>query len=352
MPMGTATTKICSGCGIDVAQQKRVKDERGRYYCHLCWSQHTISDQNTVDPAPPAETSSDGLSLGEKRLIAGGILIAIIVAASLVYMLFVRTWWEDHHRDQLLSLQRDAQTLARTGRLSDAKQQYDQMFVLVGAHQIRSDDLRQSISSAHDEANKVVAELAAQEQARLDEERRQQIAKAEHDRQLQLKAAQEQAVAKQKIADAQTTAAAHQKAAEEQEQAQQAATQQRDAENARNQQIQEQANADAEAERLREQQERLLKSPLGVASIACQQLVNNGTIISATFNGTYSWGLGLKSGRHPPASAQRVMVNFDFNFQTQGGLNRTYTGYVVVDRNGDQWSVTAANIDGEEREFR
>lgn len=38
LDLGSVGPKVCSACGIDVSQTKRVKDERGRYFCHPCWA--------------------------------------------------------------------------------------------------------------------------------------------------------------------------------------------------------------------------------------------------------------------------------------------------------------------------
>jgi TPR repeat protein len=94
-------------------------------------------------------------------------------------------------------------------------------------------------------------------------------------------------------------------------------------------------------------------SPLSVANAACRQFINQGIIISAQFTGMYSWNRGLKSGTEPPQDATQILVHYVFNFQTQAGLNRTFNGYVVVSRpRGAFYSVVAANIDGQERDYR
>jgi hypothetical protein len=36
--MHATIKKICQGCGVDVAQMKRIKDEAGGYFCRPCWS--------------------------------------------------------------------------------------------------------------------------------------------------------------------------------------------------------------------------------------------------------------------------------------------------------------------------
>jgi len=36
-PPAVSIVKTCVVCGADVSKSKRVKDQRGRYYCHTCW---------------------------------------------------------------------------------------------------------------------------------------------------------------------------------------------------------------------------------------------------------------------------------------------------------------------------
>jgi len=173
-----------------------------------------MDSQNRTTPTS-RDVVTDKLSGGERRLIVGGVIVGLIVISMVVYFVIGRTWWEDHNRESLLALKQNAETLVGQGKLGDAKSQYDQMFTLVGNHPISSDELQASIKTAHDDADKVATMMAAQEQARRDEDRRQQEAKAEKDRQSQAQAAAEQTKVQRDAADAEA-AAAQQRAAEQQ----------------------------------------------------------------------------------------------------------------------------------------
>ncbi len=130
----------------------------------------------------------------ETKIILAGIVVGVIIVGSLVYTLFIRTWWEDHNRDNLLIYKRNAETLAREGQPTGAKAQYDQMFALLADRQIENEDLRQSIKEAHTEADKIASTLAAEEQARQDTKHQQLEATA--------RASQEQEKVRQDAANA------------------------------------------------------------------------------------------------------------------------------------------------------
>jgi hypothetical protein len=52
MDMDTIVKKTCNGCGIDVTQQKRVKDQQGHYFCHQCWSGKQVAGTSPSNPLP------------------------------------------------------------------------------------------------------------------------------------------------------------------------------------------------------------------------------------------------------------------------------------------------------------
>jgi hypothetical protein len=56
--MVTGISKICCACGQDVSEQKRVKDPKGRYYCHPCWASTPKSPVLTATPATPVSPGS------------------------------------------------------------------------------------------------------------------------------------------------------------------------------------------------------------------------------------------------------------------------------------------------------
>lgn len=43
-------TKACVACGTDVSQHKRVKDDRGRYYCDSCWTASRHPERHVSPP--------------------------------------------------------------------------------------------------------------------------------------------------------------------------------------------------------------------------------------------------------------------------------------------------------------
>jgi hypothetical protein len=67
--------KVCCVCGVDVSSQKRVKDARGRYYCHPC-VEKVRSGQPAAEPAmaqaaapAPVEASTEPQSSDELDLL-------------------------------------------------------------------------------------------------------------------------------------------------------------------------------------------------------------------------------------------------------------------------------------------
>jgi hypothetical protein len=59
--MNTAMGKVCAGCGIDVSQQKRVKDAAGNYYCESCVQtvrqrQEASAQRTRISSAPSASS--------------------------------------------------------------------------------------------------------------------------------------------------------------------------------------------------------------------------------------------------------------------------------------------------------
>ena len=52
--------KVCTGYGQDVSNQKRVKDQQGRYYCHPCWAHKGAPTQPIkAAHAPPRSDQAD-----------------------------------------------------------------------------------------------------------------------------------------------------------------------------------------------------------------------------------------------------------------------------------------------------
>jgi len=198
--MDAVVRKVCSDCGLDVAQQKRVKDPRTNlYYCPPCWEAHVRAAQHaaplpteeatlvepiddlpdaTTDSRPkPATAPAGRLSKGERQIIHGGVVVGVLLFLGFIYLLFLRNWWEDHNRENLLTLKQNAEVLAGADRLAEAKQQYDQLFSLVGDHEVAAADLRESLKDAHENAAKVASKLAAEEHVRQEAEEKREAAR-------------------------------------------------------------------------------------------------------------------------------------------------------------------------------
>lgn len=71
LPM--ATLKTCSICGIDISDEKRVKDDDGRYFCKGCWATKT-KNANAPAPIPSDHVPTSGLPWFDKlqNLITSG----------------------------------------------------------------------------------------------------------------------------------------------------------------------------------------------------------------------------------------------------------------------------------------
>ena len=89
--MSTVVRKVCVKCGVDVAGQKRVKDDAGQYYCHPCYSrarQQAVKlpedDRSVPEPSEPAQngTAADQKAAASRR--ASPAIIGIGAAAVLV----------------------------------------------------------------------------------------------------------------------------------------------------------------------------------------------------------------------------------------------------------------------------
>lgn len=52
--------KVCSVCGMDVSNHKRVKDARGSYYCHPCWNAKANAASVPVASPAMANASASG----------------------------------------------------------------------------------------------------------------------------------------------------------------------------------------------------------------------------------------------------------------------------------------------------
>jgi hypothetical protein len=93
--MPTDVQKICSSCGIDVSQQKRIKDEKGRYYCHPCWTERGHSVQLPQPSAPPisspaARTSAPTQSTttySKMILATAGVAALCLIAGLSIHVL-------------------------------------------------------------------------------------------------------------------------------------------------------------------------------------------------------------------------------------------------------------------------
>lgn len=57
-----AISKVCCACGVDVAQQRRVKDDTGRYYCHPCWSERTVDGYQAMGDDHRATDQRGGMT--------------------------------------------------------------------------------------------------------------------------------------------------------------------------------------------------------------------------------------------------------------------------------------------------
>jgi hypothetical protein len=54
-PPAVPIVKACAVCGVDVSKCKRVRDQKGRYYCHTCWPITRDALRSASTEPPPAK---------------------------------------------------------------------------------------------------------------------------------------------------------------------------------------------------------------------------------------------------------------------------------------------------------
>ena len=234
--MATTVQKICCVCGNDVSHVKRTKDVQGNYYCAPCYVQaiadkqvpvysvatvgsneakeKPIDTQPELDPleslgvhvgqtakhivaAPPSPSilatgnqpeehvESKGLTAFEKYLIAGGTIVGLLVIGFTLYFTVFRDRWENENRQALTTMSKEGETLAKAGKLIEAKIKYDELFQLLGGHKVRDTSLYDELTKAHDAAERLPASIAASELARVHDDQVLATQRAESERQEQ-----------------------------------------------------------------------------------------------------------------------------------------------------------------------
>lgn len=116
--------KLCCVCQKDVSQQKRTKDQHGRYYCHACWAASVRVPVPTGLPAgagslPPttAETpcatkvsdrmndpmmiGSPNISAGEKLILGFGAVTVLAILGIGVSLFLFRHRTNGHHTESV-----------------------------------------------------------------------------------------------------------------------------------------------------------------------------------------------------------------------------------------------------------
>lgn len=205
--------KVCVRCGADVTFAQRNRDPKGQWICVACAAagERKLPLGATSEEAPPnapvmggveLKSLAEAVSAANRRKkpdlhpeapprgdaawivpLAAGAVIAIAVATFLIY----RPTWEDKHRDSLLAIKSDADTLASNHQPKEAYYRYKQIFDEIGDHTITDKLLSEDIENARSSMEREYAEAAPIIQK---EEKEEQERQAEQKRQEELRVAQ------------------------------------------------------------------------------------------------------------------------------------------------------------------
>ncbi len=206
--------KVCVGCGADVTFAPRSRDQKGRWICVDCGaaaqrrsppvatSQETATDAPVVDGVELQSLASAASAANRRKKtdlnpqrspvrgdvvwivpLAAGAVVALAVATFFIY----RPTWEDKHRDSLLAIKSDADTLASNHQPKEAYYRYKQIFDEIDDHTITDKLLSEDIENARSSMQREYAEAAPIIEK---EEKEEQERQAEQKRQEELRAAQ------------------------------------------------------------------------------------------------------------------------------------------------------------------
>ena len=98
-------------------------------------------------------------------IITGAVLVVLVMTGFGLYLSVYRDRWENQNRDNLLSLNTDAEALVYKGALEQAKTKYDELFRFLGDHKVRDTALQDELNAARISSAKVTSDLAAKKMA-------------------------------------------------------------------------------------------------------------------------------------------------------------------------------------------
>lgn len=194
--MSSAVKKVCTICGLDVANTERIKDEVGRYYCQDCWKTHrkqAASDAAAPDSATSASRGKGALRF-ERLIVSVGAVAIILLLAIGSYFLYFRDRWERGNRDALLALVSQVEANLTKKAFREAQPLLDLIDGTVQDHTIRDAELQDQVRRALARRSEVMAGIAKLDQERDREQRAAETARI-------AKAQQQKALADQQAAE-------------------------------------------------------------------------------------------------------------------------------------------------------
>ena len=171
--MPSTVAKNCVVCAKDVRSLQRTKDDAGNYYCRSCWEQqssvsNTTSQINTTQPFE--QSDADVLQYREQRqirfIVSTGIVVGLAITITLLYILFVRDWWEGRLRTQLFAAKARAESLVVSCKLDAANDVFTQLSRDFGEHSFRDADTNRQLRMATSEAKEVSNAISKRDSAR------------------------------------------------------------------------------------------------------------------------------------------------------------------------------------------
>lgn len=109
-----------------------------------------LNERDTMSQ-PNENPDSDRMTVGEKRAIVIGITVPLLAGTAFALWLFVwRDTWEADHRQSILRLSVEAQSLEQAGRAEEAKQEYDSISAMIGERILHDEELATQARLARD----------------------------------------------------------------------------------------------------------------------------------------------------------------------------------------------------------
>ena len=170
--------KICASCGADVRSAKRTKDSLGRYFCQPCYISQ-ISAKQRVQAEPDDRLAqrakeANAIERDDRRnaffILTIGSTLGLIFILGLIYVLFVRDWWEGKNREEFLREKASSEHFISSSQLDAAHQQLDTLLKRFGNYRFKDVGCQQKLEVVKTEANMLDAALKHRDAARAQEE--------------------------------------------------------------------------------------------------------------------------------------------------------------------------------------